>query len=196
MSKKRIFLILSVVFLLLTTFGVAIYGIMNEKEVNIEYNGNTYKWESPNTYVNKNDHHIYVEEELVDNEYVITLKIEEDDVLLEFYNNFQFKIEKGENELVGSEDDLLFTVDHELQEYIDLLKSYRDYVSFMDEFPGMIIFPFFAIPPFAFGLILILDIFRKRVNKTTVMNYIFRGIAGVAYILSLGLLVFIVHINT
>lgn len=178
------------VLLLILTFGAAIYGINNTPTNNVRFKGKEYKKTSLNTFVNSKNHHILVSM----NEGITTISIDDDDVIIIIVDHKTFSINKNDQVYNGDLDGEP-EKDHALKDYIELVYSYHNYEMFMDEFPEVLIFPFFALIPFIFGLILLVDIFKKRVNKITILNLIFRGIIFILFISSLALHYFVIYRN-
>lgn len=197
LNKSKIMKIIAFILLITLTFGTAIYGIVNEKTFDVIYKDSTYEAVDYQSFVNNELHHIYIEEIYNEEELIISITIEDDDVTLSWTDNFsKYKIIKDSNVLEGDYEEIEGIKDHQFQDYIVLLNSYRAHELTMDEFPGVLIFTVFSIPPFIFGLILITSMFKKRTKKPSIIHYSIWCLLMVLFVAHLALLLFIVKANT
>lgn len=181
-NKKMVIKITSFVLLFLITYGSAFLGIaMSPKNV-VVYNGIKYRETGYMFFENKQGHTIQVS--IAEESGITTLEVENDDVIItiDFYN-YNYEIKRDSISYNGKLDELLDSEqNHAYKDYIKLVHSYFEYTNMMDEFPESIIFPFLATFPFFFGLIFLLDIFKKRNRKVSIMHYSFRYITLVLFL--------------
>lgn len=195
-NKNKVLKIIAYLLLFILTFGTVIYGIANEKTFDVVYKGSVYKEVDYQSYVNSENHHIYIEKKSNEEIFWIDITIEGDDVILSWTDDFfKYKIKKDSNILEGGFEELKTIENHQYQDYIDLLNSYRTHEITMDEFPGILIFTFFAIPPFIFGLILITSMFKKRLKSPSIIHYIIWSLLMILFLAHVVLLMFIVKVN-
>lgn len=180
--KKTLIKVVAYILLIVVTFGIAIIGINLSPTYDVRYKGFDYKETSLNTFTNKLNQHIYVSfnEDYSD----ITITIEGENVVISILDRYsEYSIKDNDivyNGVLNEEDDSELA--NAYKDYLDLMYSYRDHTLIMDEYPEIIIFPLLAIPPFFFGLILLLDLLKKRVKKVSTFHLIFRGLNSIIFV--------------
>ena len=193
-NKRLIFQILAFSLLFVLTIGSAIYGIVNEENFNVTYKGIQYCWEDSQSLVNKNNHHIYIDDSNFDE---IKITIEGDSVTLYVLDSYtKYKISK-DNVITEGNFELIDEVENqEYKDYIELLFSYFNEINGMDEFPGVLVFSFFALIPLLIGLLLLTSIFKKRSRKPSSLHYIMWSVLLIIFIANIALLFHTIKINT
>lgn len=154
--------------LFMITFGLAIYGINNQKKPELIFNDIAYEKVTDSHFQSKSNHSIYVNFDWIDDKKVITITIENDDALITFPDGTgDYVIEKSGIIVKGSRNNETSDEYPELNKYFGLAHSYILFDSYMDEFPEIIVFPFLALFPFIIGVILLTFLFRK-INKSKI----------------------------
>jgi len=196
-SSKSVSKIIAYILLSIFTFGIMVYGFINKETRGLVFQGSVYEQVSYNTFKNKSNHHIYINQVNDEENLVITIIIENDDAVITFEDQLDdFTIEKDGNFATGSLEANESESYHILKDYFDLTRSYIKYELTIDEFPEMIIYPFFAISAFLFGFLLIRNVYKNKESARTVNDYLVSIIFFALFITSLGLLILFVVQNT
>lgn len=192
---KRIILnITSYIVLIAITLGFAIYGMASQPRYDIKFKGIAYKEESFKVLKNKSGHHIYLEYSEDYSETTIT--IENDDVIITIYNNqTKFSIEKNGITVNGNFEEVLETEEnHTFKDYYTFVRSYYEHINMKDAFPVEILFPIFALPPLLFGILILIDILKRR-EKVSLLRIIYRTILCLLFISFYSLEIFLIIRN-